>query len=34
MSMITLTFENFLCRDCGFLSPVLVEKLQHSGTTP
>ena len=21
MSMITLTFENFLCRDCGFLSP-------------
>ena len=21
MSMVTLTFENFLCRDCGFLSP-------------
>ena len=21
MSMVTLTFENFICRDCGFLSP-------------
>ena len=21
MSMVTLTFKNFLCRDCGFLSP-------------